>query len=113
MIKIRVFWSELARTGCILHGCHAEIAHCHGGSIVERMGEPKAKGVKLARMDWLVLPLCPAAHRLGGKRPDGTVVLALDNDVEAWEKAYGKQADYIDYIGAWFSLDLWALARRE
>ena len=101
--EVRRYWSRLVAGGCILHGCPAEIAHCHGGSIVERMNEPKAKGVKLPRYDWLVLPLCPLTHRVAGD--------SLDRNVKAWEARYGTQSSWIDYLAATHGLDLWALAR--
>jgi hypothetical protein len=90
----------LAGIGCIVHGgCPAQIAHAHNGSIRERMGEPKAKGKKLARYDWLVLPLCPALHA------------ELDANVLAWEAKYGTQAEWIDLLCHRLGRDLWALAR--
>lgn len=104
--KVKRYWAQLAELGCLVCGAPAEIAHCHGGSIVERMHEPKAKGKKLARMDWLVLPLCPAHGR--EPYPD-----ALDTDVVRWEARWGTQAVYIDRLGRCFGLDLWALARDD
>ncbi len=101
---VRRYWGRLIADGCIITGGPAEIAHAHGGSIVERMQEPKAKGVKLPRYDWLVLPLCPELHRLGK--------LALDNDVKAWEEFYGSQAYHIDQLAARYDLPLWDLARK-
>ena len=45
---VRRYWDQVAALGCVICGGPAEIAHCHGGSITERMQEPKAKGKKLA-----------------------------------------------------------------
>ena len=101
---VRRYWGRLAAMGCILCGGPAEIAHCHNGSIRERMQEPKAKGKRLARYDWLVLPLCPA-H---GRHP---YPLALDTDVAAWERRYGTQAKYIDLLCGRTGINLWELAR--
>lgn len=103
------YWAHLVMDGCLITGGPAEIAHCHGGSIVERMGE-KAKGVKLPRMDWLVLPLDPRLHRLHSSALRRQGFIALDYDVEAWEAKYGRQADHIDGLCARYDLDLWNLA---
>lgn len=105
---VRRYWTQVADVGCLICQQPAEIAHAHGGSIVERgvqIGEDysKAKGLKLAYMDWLVLPLCPNHHRLGST--------ALDRDVDAFERAYGPQAEFIDYLAVRFGLNLWQLAR--
>jgi hypothetical protein len=99
---IREFWSKVAAMGCIICGRPAQIAHCHGASIVEKMGEPKAKGKKLARYDWLVLPLC-VWHHLDGD-------LALDKDPKGWEIVFGRQVDWIDVIASRLGLNLWKLA---
>jgi len=98
----RRYWTALVRDGCVLCGAPAEIAHAHGGSIVERMQEPKAKGVKLERYDWLVLPLCPAHHR--------SEAGCLDNSPRAWEAVHGEQAAWIDLLCHRHGLDLWRLA---
>ena len=101
---VRRYWGRLAAMGCILCGAPAEIAHAHGGSIVERMQEPKARGKKLARMDWTVLPLCYLHHR-------DTSPVGLDRDVAAWERANGSQARYIDLLCGRTGINLWELAR--
>lgn len=100
---VRRYWNQLAAMGCIISGGPAEIAHCHGGSITERTGE-KAKGVKLAYMDWLVLPLAPRYAR-------HPYPLALDTDVEAWEARYGTQAEWIDRMIARTGVNVWEKAR--
>jgi hypothetical protein len=100
---VRRYWDQVAALGCCICGGPAEIAHAHGGSIVERMQEPKAKGVKLARYNWLVLPLCPAHHRIGNT--------ALDNGVESWEQFYGTQASHIDALMVKLGMNVWALAK--
>ncbi len=99
-------WTRVAALGCLV--CHgpAEIAHAHGGSVRERLREPKARGKKLRRLNWLVLPLCDKHHRLG---PPG---FALDLDVPAWERIHGPQAGYIDELCRKFDLDLWTLAKQ-
>ena len=98
---IKRHWTRVAALGCIISGQPAEIAHAHGGSLLDR-GILHAKGKKLARYDWLVLPLAPRFHRAeyGG----------LDADVRAWEKRYGTQAEHLDAVGRRLRLDLWALA---
>ena len=62
--------------------------------------EPKAKGVKLRRYNWLCIPLCPFHHHI------------LDSGVEKFEIAYGTQAVFIDKLCEIFSIDLWALAKQ-
>lgn len=101
--EIRGYWDRIAAMGCILCGAPAEIAHCHGGSIVERMQEPKAKGRKLARYHWLVLPLCPSHGR--EPYPD-----ALDTNVKAWEAKHGPQAEHLDALAQSTGVDVWARA---
>jgi hypothetical protein len=102
---VRRYWQRLTdEVGCIITGAPAEIAHCHGASIVERMQEPKAKGKKLARYDWLVIPLSPWLHRLTQD--------SLDANPHAWEQRYGTQAEWIDFLAAHFKIDLWALAKQ-
>lgn len=99
----RRYWTKLVMLGCIVCGSPAEIAHAHSGSIRERMHEPKAKGKKLQRYNWLALPLCPPHHR-------DTYCNGLDRNVAAWESKYGTQAEHIDKLGALFGMDLWRLA---
>jgi hypothetical protein len=70
------------------------------------MQEPKAKGRKLPRYDWLALPLSPWFHRLG---PPGD---ALDLDVDLWEQKNGTQASWIDHLSEKYGIPLWALASK-
>ena len=100
----RRYWDRVASLGCCICGAPAEIAHAHGGSVIMRMQEPKAKGVKLPRMDWLVLPLCYHHHR-------DTSPTGLDRNVAEWEAIYGDQAMWIDRISAKLGVDVWELAR--
>ena len=100
---VRRYWERIVALGCVICGGPAEVAHCHNGSIRERMQEPKAKGVKLPRYDWLVLPLCPRHGRIGNT--------ALDNGVLSWEQFYGTQADHIDRISKKLGVDVWAKAK--
>lgn len=100
---VKRYWSQVAALGCCICGGPAEIAHAHGGSIVEKMGEPKAKGRKLPRYDWLVLPLCPPHHR--GNR-------GLDiAGGHIWETWHGPQVGHIDRLIQQLGLDVWALAQ--
>lgn len=98
--ELQRYWTRVAACGCLICRRAAEIAHAHGGSIVERLQEPKDKGKKLLYMDWLVLPLCPDHHRLGP--------LCLDNDVRLFERTFGRQADMIDLLCAVLRIDVWA-----
>jgi|GEM_PF-3860208 hypothetical protein len=111
--EIERYWKLIVRYGCITLigddlavacGAPAEIAHCHGGSIVERMQEPKAKGRKLPRYDWLVLPICPHHHRL--------TTFGLDHGPLRWEQRHGPQAVYLDHLIRRTGVDVWARARR-
>lgn len=68
------------------------------------MQEPKCKGKKLARLDWLVLPLCPHHHR-------DTSACGLDRGPERWEYAYGEQAMWIDRLILKLGVPVWDLAR--
>ena len=99
---VKAYWSILVEDGCCICQRPATIAHCHGGSITERMG-PKARGKKLPRMDYLVLPLCPD-H--AGEGP-----LGLDGGPLRWESRFGRQADWIDKLGERHYLGLWYLAK--
>lgn len=102
------YWTQIAGMGCILTGGPAEIAHCHGGSLLIRGRElgrdyTKAKGRKLPYMDWLVLPLSPEYHRLAN--------YSLDQDVETWERANGTQVYWLDEMVRRTGVDVWDLAR--
>jgi hypothetical protein len=99
------YWGRLVADGCLICGSPAEIAHAHGGSIVERMQEPKARGKKLDRMNWLVLPLCPYHGRNSNE--------SLDVAGPAWWEAhFGKQAAHIDRLAERYGIPLWALASK-
>lgn len=100
----RRYWTKVAALGCMICCAPSVIAHAHGGSIVERMQEPKSKGLKIRRYHWLVLNLCPFHHIEG---PEGE---ALDRNVPLWEANNGSQADHIDRLAARFKLNLWVLA---
>ena len=102
---VRRYWNRLIAGGCCICGRDAEIAHCHGGSVRDKMQEPKAKGKKLARYDWLVLPLCPE-H---GRNPYPG---ALDSDVAAWEEKHGTQVHHLDILSNMLSVDIWTLSRK-
>ncbi len=96
---VKRYWSKVAELGCIICERPAQIAHCHNGSVRERMRECKAKGKKLARFDWVVLPLCPQHHH------------ELDVGVRAWETCYGTQVYWIDRIANWLGVRVWELAQ--
>ena len=101
---VRKYWDKVAALGCVICGGPAEIAHAHGGSVRDKMQEPKAKGKKLPRLDWLVLPVCHWHHR-------DTSPCGLDRDVEQWESVYGTQVMWIDRIAAKLGVDVWELAK--
>lgn len=101
---VRRHWQRVAAMGCIVCGGPAEIAHCHGGSVRDKMQEPKARGKKLDRYNNLVLPLCPFHHRLGGPG------YALDSNVLLWERVFGSQVSHIDRLCNLLGVDLWAKA---
>ncbi len=96
---VRRYWTRVAALGCCVCGLPAQIAHCHNGSVRERLQEPKAKGKKLARMDWLVLPLCDSHHR------------SLDADVRSWEQTHGTQTMHIDRLIVRLGMPVWDLAK--
>lgn len=100
-VAVRRYWSLVAALGCIVCHAPAEIAHCHGGSMVPVMG-PHAKGKKIARFDWLVLPLCPnhGREQFGG----------LDADVRAWEGRYGFQMMWLAALVLRLGVDIWTLS---
>lgn len=101
---IKRYWTRVADLGCVI--CHgpAEIAHCAGRpSVVERIQEPKAKGKKLPRMDWLVLPLCAFHHRTG---PD-----SLDLNPRAFESRYGPVAWLLDRQAERLCMPIWELSQ--
>lgn len=100
---IKRFWSRVAGLGCAVHGegCGVHIAHVAGKpSVVERIKEPKAKGKKLARMDYLVVGLCPELHYL------------LDYEPQRFETEYGPVAKMVDTVAEKTGVDVWALSQR-
>jgi hypothetical protein len=105
---IRRHWTALARFGCIVTGRPAEIAHCHGGSLLIKGRElgrdyTKAKGLKLAYMDWLTLPISPELHRIAP--------YSLDQNVAEFEYRYGTQVYWLDEMVRRTGTDVWALAK--
>lgn len=103
---VRRYWTRVAALGCLLCGGPAEVAHCHGGSIVPILGV-KAKGKKLPAWDYAVIPLCPTHHRWG------SYGIALDAGVEEWEQRHGTQAAMIDRLAEHFGINLWELAKGD
>ncbi len=100
--KVYAYWSQIAAFGCVVCGQPAEIAHCHGGSITPITGV-KAKGRKLAYMDWLCIPACPDHHRI---LPD-----SLDLNVRAFERMNGTQVSHINKLIERTGVNVWALAK--
>ncbi len=104
---IRRHWDRVVALGCAVHGpgCAAEVAHLIGKpSVTERVLEPKPKGRKLPRHDWLAIGLCPAAHRL--------YCWSLDNSPKEWEARFGKCADILDAVAERLGVDVWALSQQ-
>jgi hypothetical protein len=93
---------RVVRVGCLLDGGPAEIAHAHGPSLTAR-GFLKTKGRKQIWQDWLVLPLCPAHHRLFAD--------SLDNAMSSWEQQHGTQAAWLDLLCDKLQYNVWDLAR--
>ncbi len=92
--------------GCAVHGpgCEAEIAHVIGKpSVTERVKEPKPKGKKLPRHDWLVIGLCPYLHR--------QTCYSLDYAPDEWEASYGPVATLLDRLAEKLGVDVWALSQ--
>ena len=103
---IRRYWNSVVELGCVVYGCWqpAQVAHVIGKpSVTERIKEPKPKGKKLARHDFLVVGCCHFHHSLSRD--------ALDNNAAAFEEKYGPVAAHIDKIAAVTGLDLWALSQ--
>ena len=105
---VRRYWSQLAAMGCVITGGPCEIAHTHGGSLLIRGRElgrdyTKAKGKKLAYMDWLTIPLSPLLHRIAP--------YSLDLNVDEWEDRYGPQTYWLDLMIARTGVNVWDLAR--
>jgi len=104
---IKRFWNRVVGLGCLVHGhgCEPEICHVIGKpSVTERTKEPKPRGKKLPRHDWLVIPLCPALHRLDND--------SLDLNAKAFEAEHGPVADMVDRIAARLGVPVWDLANK-
>lgn len=90
--------------GCLITGRPAEICHCIGKpSVTARIQEPKPRGKKLARHDWLVIPLEPRLHRLGQ--------VCLDLNPKEFEATYGPVARMLDLIAERTGVDVWKLSQ--
>jgi hypothetical protein len=104
---IKRYWSRVAGLGCAVHGrecVHVEIAHVVGKpSVTERIKEPKPKGKKLPRHDWLVLGICPWMHRWSSR--------SLDLNPAAFEEDWGPVAAMVDRVGAKLGVDPWMLSQ--
>lgn len=102
--EVRRYWTQVASLGCVVCKGLAEVAHCAGKpSVSERLQEPKAKGMKLPRMDWIVLPVCAWHHRMS--------VDALDLNPRLFEQRYGTVAGHIDKVAEKLGVDVWAKAK--
>lgn len=102
---IRRFWSRVTALGCIVCSGPAEVAHVIGKpSVTERIQEPKPKGKKLPRHDWLTIPACPWHHRYA---PD-----SLDLAPRDFERNYGAVAEHLDMIAARLEVDVWGLSQK-
>lgn len=99
---VRRYWSLLAASGCIVHGegCAPQIAHAiRAPDVQARVQEPKPKGKKLPRHDWLVIPLCPPLHFM------------FDNNPALFDQRYGLASEYIDQLAARFRVPIWELSQ--
>jgi hypothetical protein len=104
--QLRRFWTCVVEMGCIVRECWMppQIAHVVGKpSVTERIKEPKPKGKKLQRHDWLVVGCCHQHHSVARD--------ALDNNAAAFEAKHGPVAAHIDKLAAATGLDLWALSQ--
>lgn len=98
---VKRYWNRLAAMGCVVTGRPAHIAHVVGKpSVTERIQEPKPKGKKLPRHDWLVVPLAPELHYL------------LDYEPQRFETEYGPVAKMVDTVADRLGVDVWALSQR-
>ena len=101
---IRRYWYQVTARGCVVTGGPAEVCHVIGKpSVTERIQEPKPKGKKLARHDWLVIPLTPYLHRWA---PD-----SLDLNPRAFELRYGSVAEMIDRQADALGIAIWTLSQ--
>jgi hypothetical protein len=64
---------------------------------------PHAKGKKIARFDWLVLPLCPRHGR-------EQYVTGLDRNVRLWETLNGTQLGHLCAVAEHLGVNVWELA---
>lgn len=97
--EIRRHWERVAALGCVVSGRPAELAHAHGGSLLD-LGVTRAKGRKPS--DWLVIPLAPEFHRVEYK--------GLDYSPRIWEERYGTQVSYLDWISKQLGYDVFERA---
>lgn len=104
--EIQKYWDYLSNEiGCVISGqTPATIHHCHGGSMLERGVHT---GMAQKTSDWLVIPLAAEYH---------TGQFGIDNGmgkykgVREWEKAFGEQSDFIDYLIIRSKINVWQKA---
>lgn len=102
---VKRYWQRVADLGCLISGGPAEVAHVIGKpSVTERLQEPKPKGKKLPRHDWLVIPLAPEYHRI--------LPYSLDLNPGEFERRYGPVAAMVDHVAAKLNTPVWELAQK-
>ena len=82
---------ELRELGSILtQSKPVEIAHCHGGSMIDTFGYKINPGWSQRQNHWLVIPLTPEQHN---NEKD-----SLDRGVRNWEKRHHTQVILLEWV---------------
>ena len=94
--EIRKHWQRVVELGCIVTGSKiASIHHVHGGSIIDAFGYAQNPGMAQRQNHWLVIPLHPQLHYLGGGIDNG---MGKTKSVVDWEANYGRQSDFLGAV---------------
>lgn len=98
--EVKRHWDRVARMGCCICGMpYPTIHHVHGGS-VKHLTQP---GMGQKSSDWLVIPL-DAKYHTGRYGIDGAM------GVESWEKMFGAQLAFLDWVNARLPYDIYERA---
>ncbi len=62
------------------------------------------KGVLQKTSDWLIIPLAPEYHYIGPLAIDGQIGVAT------WERRFGMQVDFLDYVCMTLGVNVWKKA---
>jgi hypothetical protein len=92
------YWSRVAELGCLICRMPAQICHTHGARLTA-LGFHKPKGVKMAWMHWLVIPLCWHHHWQYDHRP------------RAFEAAHGDAVTLLARVMSKLGIDVYSRAR--